>query len=168
MSRFRDDLPDVRLIICGNGSETGGLKDASRTAGLADIVEFRGWVTGSAKMDAIEESDILVLPSLREGFPNVLLEAMAAGRPVIASAVGAIPDLVIHGRTGLLCEAASSQSLGEQLVAVCADKDLRHRIGLEGQQRVLQYHDIDRVWEAWLSTLSGERRVENSEQTRRR
>jgi len=73
-----------------------------RSVGLSQQFEMRGWVRGEAKLRALAEADLLVLPSRREGFPNVLLEAMAAGRPVLASAVGAVPELVLHNDTGLL------------------------------------------------------------------
>lgn len=160
VSLFRDDLSGVRFVICGEGSEMAALRHRILDAGIEAMFEFRGWVRGEAKMRALDECDLLVLPSHREGFPNVLLEAMASGRPVLASAVGAVPDLVIPERTGLLCESCNARDLGEKLVRLCHDAELRARLAVAGQQRVLEHHDIDRIWTRWWAVLTDGRELE--------
>jgi glycosyltransferase involved in cell wall biosynthesis len=146
-------LPFTRLVICGYGSEIGNVRAWVRRSGLDCSVEMRGWVTGKAKAQALSECDLLVLPSHQEGFPNVLLEAMAAGRPVLASAVGAIEELVEHGRTGLICRPRDTKDLSEKLIQLSSDLKLRMQLGKAGYELVRQKHDIAHLWKRWQQVL---------------
>lgn len=154
VARFRAVLARAHFVICGAGSQLEPLRHRVAEAGLQDHFEFRGWVRGEAKMRALSECDFLVLPSHREGFPNVLLEAMAAGRPVLASAVGAVPELVVPEITGLLCRPGDSQDLGEKLVRLCGDAELRMRLGAAGRRRVMEHHDVEHIWRLWWPILT--------------
>jgi glycosyltransferase involved in cell wall biosynthesis len=147
-------LPFTRLVICGYGSEVRTIRALIRRYGLDSCVELRGWVTGKAKAQALSECDLLVLPSHQEGFPNVLLEAMAAGRPVLASAVGAIEELVEHGRTGLICRPRDTRDLSEKLVQLSSDPRLRMQLGKAGCELVRKNHDIDTLWLRWQQVLN--------------
>ncbi len=86
--RFHEDLRCCRFIFCGLGSDLGAFKEKIADLGLSHLCEFRGWVTGLEKIKAFQDADIFVLPSYYEGLPNALLEAMASGLAVIATAVG--------------------------------------------------------------------------------
>ena len=95
-------LPDFRMVIAGEGPERQALHDlASRTNVLARV-QFLGRVDQDQLADCYSAADILVLPSSREGWPNVLLESMACGTPVVATAVGGIPEIVTSPNVGRL------------------------------------------------------------------
>jgi glycosyltransferase involved in cell wall biosynthesis len=93
----------------------------------------------------LAELDVLVLPSLWEGFGLVLLEAMAAGRPVVASRVGPIPEVVLHGETGLLVEPGEPEPLAAALIELLEHPTLAARLGAAGRRRVREHFTLDRM-----------------------
>ena len=152
---FRDALQRTRFIICGRGSQTENLQREIAEQNLSSFFEFRGWVTGAKKIAALKQADIFVLPSHREGMPNALLEAMAAGRAVIATRVGGIPEVIADDRRGRLVEVGDVQGLGHALVELCEDSGLVRRLGAEGQAYVLKHHDISQMWPRVLEVVRG-------------
>ena len=105
-----------------------------------------------------EQASLVVLSSIREALPNVILEAMAMGLPVVATAVGALPDVVERDRTGLLSPAGDAAALGENLAALLADEDRRVRFGRAARERAMasysmeaMVHRHETVFEAVLS-----------------
>lgn len=153
IAEIRHRFGPARVVMCGDGSDRVALEERVQRADLGSIIEFRGWVRGADKMHAISQCDLLVLPSYREGFPNVLLEAMAAGRPVLATSVGAVPELVQHRQTGMLCAPGDRKSLAESLLELCRDFELRRRLAVAGKRRITEQHDIARTWQQWWSVL---------------
>ena len=95
--------PGLRLSLAGEGREQGRLEERIEELGIADAVDVLGWIAGEAKVDLLRSAACFVLPSYYEGLPLALLEAMLAGAPVVASDVGAIPDVVEHEVHGLVC-----------------------------------------------------------------
>lgn len=150
---YRSDLGAVRFIICGEGSLGAAARDYVESHGLRERVEFRGWVTGEAKTAALAEADLLVLPSRREGMPNVVLEAMASGLPVVATRVGAVEDTIEEGVQGLLVDPGDVHALGAAIARVCSDARRLRSMGAEAQRRVLQRHDIATAWPKLLACL---------------
>ena len=122
---------------------------------LDNLFEFRGWVSGSAKVKALNECSIIVLASHREGFPNVLLEGMASGLAVVATRVGAVPNLIRHEETGLLVEPGDVRALGASLVRLVADRKLREKCGVAGQDFVYQHHNLEQLWPRMLEVMRG-------------
>ena len=104
-------------------------------AGLGDIVEYSGPMHGRAKWQCLLRSDIFVFPSSYkyEAFPLVILEAMAASLPVVATDIGAVGDMVVDGETGFLVPQGDSEALADKLRMLCNDSDLRHRMGAAGR-----------------------------------
>jgi glycosyltransferase involved in cell wall biosynthesis len=102
-----------------------------------------GLLSGKAKDDAMAAAHCLVLPSYGEGLPMAILEAMGQGRPVIATRVGAIPELVRDGQEGFLIEPGDVPALVECLVRVASDSDLVRRLGASARQRVEREYAID-------------------------
>lgn len=99
---IRDQVPGARLVIVGAGKLDSSLRDLAGVFGLADAVQFPGLRSDIPRV--LASLDVFALPSLWEGLPIVLLEAMAAGLPVVATRVGGIPDVLVDGETGFLVE----------------------------------------------------------------
>lgn len=95
-------LPGVQLLICGVGPMRAKLELRAQRLGIGDRVRFLGQVAHEDLNRYYSCADILVLASSREGWPNVLLEAMACGTPVVATAAGAVPDFIRHPHAGLV------------------------------------------------------------------
>jgi glycosyltransferase involved in cell wall biosynthesis len=124
-----------RLLIGGTG---GAFEEASAFVernGLADTVTFLGYVEGPAKVRALVDADVFVLPSYHEGLPNAMIEAMAAGLPVVVTPVGAIPDVVDHGADGFIVPSKDAGAVEGALAALIADADLRERMGRAGYEK---------------------------------
>jgi glycosyltransferase involved in cell wall biosynthesis len=121
------DIPDAELVIAGNGDVSAVLAQAA-SLGIARRVTCPGWVEGAAKERLLNQGGILALPSYVEGLPMVLLEAMAARMPVVASRVGAIPEVVQHERDALLIEPGDVSGLATALRRLLTDQTLCRRL----------------------------------------
>jgi glycosyltransferase involved in cell wall biosynthesis len=147
----RESLNGTHLVICGNGSELAMVKAYIQKLGLGILCELRGWVQGQEKLRAFSEADVFVLPSYVEGTPNAVLEAMAAGRAVIATRVGGIPDLIEPEKTGILIEAGDIAALGVALVRLRQHPELRQALGEQARQYIHGHHDISNIWPQLLN-----------------
>lgn len=105
----------AQLAIVGGGAEAAGLNALAQELGIADRVMFPGPASHSDIPNWLGACDTFALCSANEGVPNVLLEAMAAGRPCIASTVGGIPEVVTHGETGLLLDSRTPEAVAASL-----------------------------------------------------
>ena len=138
--------PDARLLIVGEGSLRDALVDQARRAHVAEGVIFTGFRSDVPRvLDAI---DVLALPSLHEGMPLTVIEAAAAGRPVVATAVDGTPEVVRDGETGYLVPPADPAALAKALLAVLGDADAARRMGREAHRWAHQRFDIDTHVEA--------------------
>jgi glycosyltransferase involved in cell wall biosynthesis len=141
MAKVVGKYPKSLLVLVGKGDDKGEeeikLKEQVERAGLKDKVYFLGW---RSDVDEIMGCfDIFVLPSLNEGMGRVLVEAMAAGLPIVASRVGGIPDLVKDGKNGLLVSPADGSALEEAICDLIADKEKRKRMGVAGKKMCRRY-----------------------------
>jgi glycosyltransferase involved in cell wall biosynthesis len=130
-------IPRLLLILLGEGRERPELERLATELGIRKHVLFAGF-----KKDIrpwIEACDLLVNPSLTEGTPNVVLEAMALGTPVIATGVGGVPDLVEHLTSGILVAPGDSSVLAGAIHALFASPDERLRIAQNAQKRLFEY-----------------------------
>jgi glycosyltransferase involved in cell wall biosynthesis len=118
-------VPEVALEIAGSGPEEASLRDEVNRLGLEGRVRFLGW----QEEIPFQRWDVFVMPSLEEAFGIAALEAMAAGLPVVGSAVGGLPELIEDGRTGCLTPPADSRALAERLIPLLLDGGLRGRMG---------------------------------------
>jgi len=133
--------PNSLLVLVGKGDEKGEeeikLRERVASLGLADRVRFLGW---RPDVDEIMSCfDIFVLPSLNEGMGRVLVEAMSAGLPIVASRVGGIPDLVTHGENGLLVPPANAGALEQAISDLLSDKARRKHMGEIGKKMCRPY-----------------------------
>jgi glycosyltransferase involved in cell wall biosynthesis len=118
-----------------------------------DLFEWIGPVSGRRKQDVLDSSDIVVVPSHAEGMPMVLLEAMASGLPVIASSVGAIPEVIDHDRNGLLIPPKDPSALAHALERLILSPELRERLGaaarVEVEKRFTFAHTTRALLDVW-------------------
>lgn len=134
---FGDSM--VKFVIVGSGPQEKELKNLVRKSGLEDRVVFLGQQKSVARF--FKASDVFVLPSLKEAFGLVLLEAMIAGLPVVATESGGVPDIVKQGETGLLVGARDALGLKQAVERVVLDKKLAGRLGEAGKKRVKEMFD---------------------------
>jgi glycosyltransferase involved in cell wall biosynthesis len=141
MKNVAEKYPKSLLVLVGKGDNKGAeemrIKEQVKNLGLADRVYFLGW---RSDVDEIMGCfDIFVLPSLNEGMGRVLVEAMAAGLPIVASRVGGIPDLVKDGKNGLLVPPADPAVLADAISSLLENKETRKRMGKAGRKMCRQY-----------------------------
>ena len=142
-------FPDVRAYFCGEGPGEQRIRQLVQRSGLSGHVVFAGVVRDIAAFMA--HMDLIVLPSLWEGMPNVLLEAMAQARPVVASRVAGIDEVVADGKTGLLVEPGDAGSLAAGIIRVVACRQDALQMGQRGRQRV---HEAFTIEETVRSTVT--------------
>ena len=129
----RREVPGLKLDIAGRGPLEPALRALAHELGIADEVRFLGQVTPI--QGAIEQSTIVVVPSMGEGFGMVALEAMERSRPVIAAAIGGLGELVRHGETGLLVEPGVAEPLARAIVELASDLPRAAAMGAAGRVR---------------------------------
>jgi glycosyltransferase involved in cell wall biosynthesis len=140
--------PDVLLVLCGEDRDEGAMaRIQARCAelGITANVLFRGTVSGAAKDEEFRLADVLILPSHTENMPISVIEGMAAGLPVVASSVGAVPEMIRHGETGLLVTAQRPAELASSLESLLADSGLGRRIGATAARVACDTWDADVV-----------------------
>jgi glycosyltransferase involved in cell wall biosynthesis len=136
-------FPDLYCVIIGHGELESDLRERAQRAGLASRVVFSGYVERCE--DLVAALDVFVLPSLWEGLPYAVLEAMAVGTPVVASRVGGCVEIVQHGETGLLVEPGDAAGLGEAIATLLRDPAQRERMGQKGRERVRELFGLERM-----------------------
>jgi len=134
VARVRERLPAIRLLLVGDGALRRELVARAEALGLAEVVTFAG--SRGDVPEILAALDLFVLPSLWEGLPNAVLEAMAAGLPVVATAAGGTPELVVDGETGLLVPPGDVTALEEAIERLLRDPGLRRKMGEAGRKRV--------------------------------
>ncbi len=129
--------PDLHLTIVGDGPERGALERLTTRRGLAESVDFVGAKSQDEVAELLASHDIFVLPSFAEGVPVVLMEAMGAALPVVATHVGGMTELIDDGQNGFLVRPFDTDHLIQRIDQLVEDPDLRTRLGTAGRKRVL-------------------------------
>jgi len=119
-SKFQ--IPNSKLLIIGDGSERKNLKGLANKLGLKERVGFVGQILHEKITEYLAQADCFVLPSLKEGFGIAVLEAMAAGLPVIGTRVGGIPDIIEDGKTGILVEPKNPEAIAQAIYEIYSGK----------------------------------------------
>lgn len=152
--------PDLRLTLIGDGPERLALRAEALTLGLDKHVDFVGYKSQSEVAEMLRRVDALVLPSFAEGVPVVLMEAMAAELPVITTQIAGIPELVVHGQSGLLVPPGDIEALKQAIEQVFADPQKAAAMGRAGRAKVRAEFDIQkeaaRLGGLFRAYLSGE------------
>ncbi len=138
--------PEIMVYFFGEGPDENHIKRLVVEQGVADHVMFAGVVDNLRA--CLVHMDIVVLPSLWEGFPNVLLEAMAEARPVVASRLEGIDEIVDDGQTGILCSPGDARSLENALLQLTRDPKRAEEMGQAGRDRALEKFSIDKTVKA--------------------
>jgi glycosyltransferase involved in cell wall biosynthesis len=160
---LRDGGVDAVLCMVGDGPDREELERRAHELGVVRDTLFLGYQEDVAPYYAA--FDALVLPSSNEGTPVSAIEALAAGRPVVATRVGGVPDVVQEGKDGFLVEPGATDDLADRLAQLARDPQLRERMGKAGRERVLPRYavdrlvdDVDRLYRALLSGVGARKR----------
>lgn len=148
--RLRSRIPELRVRIVGGGPEAGRLQRIWREKRLEETVRWLGDVSPDALAREYQLCDVFALPSIQEGFGIVFLEAMAAGKPIVAARAGAAPEVVTQG---LLAEPEDAESLAESIARLHQDRALCDSLAQTGL-RLVQQFDAPKVAQAFLAELS--------------
>jgi glycosyltransferase involved in cell wall biosynthesis len=138
---------NVRFVFIGADQEESTMRSYCVQKGLQSHVEFPGRRFGQAIIDAYHNADIFLLPSYQEGFPLTILEAMAAGLPIISTPVGAIPEVIEDGINGFLIPPRDSQALAEKINLLIEHRELREKMAENNKSKVRQKYDLRPVSE---------------------
>ena len=149
--------PDVKLWIVGDGNRRKSISEYAGQAAFGGRIRL---MPGQLDIrPLLWQGSVLVLSSLEEGLPNVVLEAMASGLPVIATEVGGLPEVVEHGRTGLLVPSRNADALADALSLLLSDEKIRAAFGREGAKRARDYYsrscmarEYEQIFEQLLNT----------------
>ena len=133
VAALRPAIPDVRLVCAGDGNRIAVARYAERL-GIADAVKFTGWVGPSGKRALLESAAVFALPTYDASLPISLVEAMAAGVPVVASAVGGIPEVVVDGVSGHLVAPGDTATLARHLRKLLLDRAYAQRLGAAARE----------------------------------
>lgn len=138
------EVHDARLTLVGEGPERAALEATTRRLGLGGRIRFTGALGARAVTELLHEADVFCLPSFAEGVPVVLMEAMAARVPVVATAIMGIPELVAEGQSGRLLLPGRAAPLAAALRELAGDPAARARMGANGRAAIEAGFDVDR------------------------
>lgn len=144
--------PKAHLLLVGHGKDEEALKARVIDFGLEDKVIFPGFTRDIRTL--MSACDVVVVPSLKEGFGMAAIEAMALSRPVIATAVGGLPEIVVHEDTGFAVPAGDFSALAEYACDLLADRSLREKMGLRGRERVESCFELSKQTKLLLSHMT--------------
>jgi glycosyltransferase involved in cell wall biosynthesis len=136
MSSVVKQLPDTYYIVVGDGDERAELESAVKSLNLSGHVIFTGLCSDRELAQYYDSCDLFVMPSSKEGFGLVYVEAMAFGKVVVATREGATPEIVINGETGMLVDPNHPEELEKSIIHLLQNDSVRQRMGLAGRARV--------------------------------
>jgi len=151
LSAILNDRQDLRVLIGGDGPLKNSIATSLQEGGLSHV-DLLGWISHDDLPKYLNQLRLLVLPSYTEGLPNIMLEAMACGTPVLATPVGAIPDVIIDGKTGFIMENNSPECIAENVIRALSSPDLE-QIAEDGRRFVEENFTFEKVLENWKRVL---------------
>lgn len=146
--KLRDSGRRVRFVVVGDGAMRTELEELRRRLAVEDTVVLAGWVKDASKV-AVPDFDIFFQPSLWEAMSIAILEAMAAGVPVVATRVGENPYIIEHGTDGLLVEPGDVDAMACELSKVIDDSRLRKQLGAAGRDKVSHHFTVEHMTRAY-------------------
>ena len=161
-SRLLERRDDVRFMIAGEVANESdreyeqALKRRIERAGIKDRIQFLGWVEDMPTY--LDSLDVFVLPSLNEGIPGAVREALSMAVPVVATDVGGTAEVVVDGETGYLVQPEDGEQLAEAIELLLDDRDRRERMGAAGREWIVEEFSVEQYvekYEAFLSRIAG-------------
>ncbi len=143
VAMLKKDFPSLRLEIAGDGPSRPVLEAEAETLGIGSDVNFQGWIDDLHECHS--KWTMMIQPSLEDGLPLSVLEAMSAGVPVVASRIGGLPEIIEHGLTGMLVPPADPRALADAIAALLRDADLRKRFSTASTERARQHFSAQRM-----------------------
>lgn len=140
-------LINCEFHFCGTGNELDKIKEIVISYGLNEKIKFFGWLNKNELIDKMRNSNALVLPSYSEGFPNVVLEAMVVGIPVITTPVGAIPDYLENNVHAILVKPKDAKSLSKAFVDIFKDDKLRENLIMNSKEIIYKVFSSETAWQ---------------------
>lgn len=163
MAQLLPRFPDIRLLVVGQDRGIGtALKRQADSSGVARAIEWLGLREDIP--DLLASADIYVSASHEEGFSNALLEAMGAGKPVVATNVGGTPEMLAQGELGLLVEPADADGLAKALAELISNPVMRLRLGKMAANRVAAQYSVDKMVEQYLLLYRSVRLIKDGNQ----
>lgn len=143
----------IRFIICGAGALSSKIKKIVKCEGLDAHVELIRWIPHKDIPRYLNQLKLIVLPSFTEGLPNILLEAMACGTPVLATSVGGIPDVVVEGKTGFLLKSTRPEHIAERIAVLLSNPNLLERVSERAYKFVREKFRYEKTLEIWRNVI---------------
>jgi glycosyltransferase involved in cell wall biosynthesis len=143
LPNVRRRIPDVNYIVIGDGADRQRLERLATTVGVQDIVQFVGRVPDQQLYAYLSGTDLFVLPSRKEGFGIVFIEAMACGKAVIAGAHGGSPEVIVNGETGILVRHGDQVALASAITSLLQDDQKRQAMGDAGRRRIASVYSYN-------------------------
>jgi len=152
-------MKDASFMIIGEGALKETINELIRENHLEERVTLTGWIPHDELPGYIQKMGLIILPSYTEGLPNVMLEAMACGTPILVTAVGAVPDFIVEGKTGFILKDNSPEIIAAQSIEILNSTNLSE-IVLNAQKTVREEFSHERVFTRWRCLL--EKGLKNS------
>ena len=147
IDRVRQAVPNVRLLLAGEGDQRAAIENTIAECGLQSHVKLAG--TRSDIANLLAASDAFLLTSISEGIPLTVIEAMAARRPVVSTAVGGLSEMIQHGRNGFLAAAGDDAGLAQSLLQLFEHPELRTVMGAAGEKIAREMFSLDTMLKAY-------------------
>jgi glycosyltransferase involved in cell wall biosynthesis len=151
MARVVQAMPAVQLLAIGDGKQRDLLRAQTRELGLEKNIIWAGALAPREAMLSLRLMDVVAVPSRSESFGLVAAEAMASGRPVVASEVTGLSDVVVHGQTGLLVPYPDEAAMAQAILTLLRDDTLRARMGRAGQERAAECFSLTKFAQRYVS-----------------
>jgi len=156
MKIITEKSPDTSLLIVGDGQEKEKLETLVQELNLQNSIRFAGKVTNEQIPKYMAQADLFVLPSLSEGFPLVVVEAMASGLPIVTTNVRGLPEIVQNGENGFNVEPKNPEDLAEKILLILESKDLREKMSKKNLIKANEYtwdRVVDELIKVYISAL---------------
>jgi glycosyltransferase involved in cell wall biosynthesis len=133
--------PNIHMALAGEGEQLDYLKNLAKELGITENVTFLG--VRNDLPDLLAAADSVLMPSLNEGFPRTAIEAMAAGKPIIATRVGGTPEAIVDGETGILVPSKDIPAMASALTTLVGDRELQSHLGTAGRERTENNYSVE-------------------------
>ena len=150
---------DVCFVLCGEGELSDEIRKIIQRESLEAYVRLTGWISHADIPNFLNDFKLLVLPSYTEGLPNIMLEAMACGTPVLATQVGAIPDIIKDNETGFLLKSNDPKHITERTVELLNKPELLEKVSINAYNYVRANFSYEKTLETWRRILQEIARV---------